>query len=149
MADANLTQAEGDALIAMAKYRVDMTEWNYPDLGGVISVPLFSADRRENFLLDVRRGRIDLAKGTYQNRGRQVVVLVRLDFGGAPHRNPDGEEIDSPHLHLYREGFGDKWAIPVPGDVFGDVTDQWRTLQDFMQYCNIAEIPLIRRGLFT
>ena len=133
----------------MAKYRVDMTEWDYPDLGGVISVPLFSADRRENFLLDVRRGRIDLAKGTYQNRGRQVVVLVRLDFGGAPHRNPDGEEIDSPHLHLYREGFGDKWAIPVPGDVFGDVTDQWRTLQDFMQYCNIAEIPLIRRGLFT
>jgi hypothetical protein len=77
------------------------------------------------------------------------VVLVRLNFGGAPHRNPDGEEIDSPHLHLYREGFGDKWAIPVPGDVFGDVTDQWRTLQDFMQYCNIAEIPLIRRGLFT
>ncbi len=114
MADANLSQAEGGALIAMAKDRVDMTEWDYLDLGGVISVPLFSADRRENFLLDVRRGRIDLAKDTYQNRGRQVVVLVRLDFGGAPHRNPDGEEIDSPHLHLYRAGFGDKWAIPCP-----------------------------------
>ena len=121
MAEMNLTQAEADALIAMAKHRVDGTEWDYPDLGGAASIPLVSADRREQFMLDLRRGGIDLAKGTYQNRGRQVVVLVRLDFGGAPHRNPDGEEIDSPHLHLYREGFGDKWAVPVPADDFRDV----------------------------
>ena len=149
MADLNLTQAEADALIAMAKHRADNTEWDYPDLGGGISVPLISADRREQFVLDVRRGRIDLAKGTYQNRGRQVVVLVRLDFGGAPHRNPDGAEIGSPHLHLYREGYGDKWALPVPGDRFADPGDPWRTLADFMRYCNVVEPPLIRRGLFT
>jgi hypothetical protein len=37
-----------------------------------------------------------------------MVVLVRLDLGGAPHRNPFDEEIGVPHLHLYREGFGDK-----------------------------------------
>lgn len=103
MAEINLTQAEAGALIAMAKHRVDNTEWDYPGLGGAISVPLVSADRREQFVLDLRRGRIDLAKGTYQNRGRQVVVLVRLDFGGAPHQNPDGVEMGSPHLHLYRE----------------------------------------------
>ncbi|MGH8510867.1 MAG: DUF6978 family protein, partial [Gammaproteobacteria bacterium] len=100
MADLNLTQHEADALIAMSKHRVDNTHWNYPDRGRAISIPLASADRRELCVLDLRRGRIDLAKGTYQNRGRQVVVLVRLDFGGSPHRNPDGEEIGSPHLHL-------------------------------------------------
>lgn len=149
MADLNLTQAEADALIALAKHRVDATQWAYPDLGGAISVPLVSADRREQFLLDLRRGRIDLAKGTYQNRGRHVVVLVRLDFGAAPHRNPDGEEIGSPHLHIYREGFGDKWAVPVPGDRFADLTNPWRTLEDFMRFCNIVEPPIIRRGLFT
>ena len=149
MADVHLTQAEAEALIAMGKHRVDGTEWDYPDLGGGISIPLVSADKREQFVLDLRRGRIDLAKGTYQNRGRQVVVLVRLDFGGAPHRNPDDTEIDSPHLQLYREGFGDKWAIPVPGTLFVDMSDPWRTLQDFMQYCNIVEVPTIRRGLFT
>ena len=118
MADANLTQAEADALTAMEKRRSDETEWQYPDLGGYVTIPLVSMDRRESFLLDLRRGRIDLTKGTYQNRGRQVVVLARLDFGGAPHRNPDGEEIRSPHLHLYREGYGDKWAIPASGDHF-------------------------------
>ena len=149
MAEINLTQAEADALIAMAKHRVDGTEWDYPDLGGAISIPLVSADRREQFVLDLRRGRIDLAKGTYQNRGRQVVVLVRLDFGGAPHRNPDGEEIGAPHLHLYREGFGDKWAEPVPVGDFRDLTNTWQTLDDFMRYCNVVEPPNIRRGLFT
>jgi len=149
MAEVNLTQAEADALIAMAKHRVDNTEWDYPDLGGGVSVPLISADRREQFVLDLRRGRIDLAKGTYQSRARQVIVLVRLDFGGAPHRNPDGEEIGPPHLHLYREGFGDKWAVPVPSEGFPNLGDPWRTLEDFMQYCNIVDPPVIRRGLFT
>lgn len=108
MANPDLTQAEADALLRMEKRRVDETEYDYPDFGGRVTVPLASTDRRETFLLDIRRARIDLAKGTYQNRGRQVVVLVRLDFGGAPHRNPDGEEIGSPHIHLYREGYGDK-----------------------------------------
>jgi hypothetical protein len=149
MAALTLTQSEADALIALAKHRADPTVWDYPDLGGGLSVPLVSADRREQFFLDLRRGRIDLAKGTYQNRGRQVIVLVRLDFGGAPHRNPDGEEIGSPHLHVYREGYGDKWAIPVPTDLFENLSDPWRTLEDFMRYCNVVEPPTIRRGLFT
>ena len=149
MADTNLAQAEADALIAMEKRRSDDKAWNYPDLGGQITIPLVSTARHESFLLDLRRARIDLAKGTYQNRGRQVVVLARLDFGGAPHRNPDGEEIGSPHLHLYREGFSDKWAFPVPSDHFPNLDDAWQTLQDFMRYCNVVDPPVIRRGLFT
>ncbi len=149
MTNANLTQAEADALLAMEKHRADDADWIYPDLGGRITVPLVSSDRREPFLLDVRRGRIDLAKGTYQNRGRQVVILARLDFGGAPHRNPDGEEVGSPHLHLYREGYGDKWAYPVPPNHFPNPGDPWLTIEDFMRFCNVVELPVIRRGLFT
>ena len=56
MADINLTQAEADALIAMEKYRLDDTRWDYPGLGGLISIPLVSKDKRENFLLDMSRG---------------------------------------------------------------------------------------------
>ena len=149
MANADLTQAEADALMALEKRRVDGTEWDYPDLGGRVTVPLVSTDRREPFLLDLRRARIDLSKGTYQNRGRQVAILARLDFGCMPHRNPDGEEIASPHLHLYREGFGDKWAFPVPSDRFANLDDPWLTLEGFMRFCNIVEPPVIRRGLFT
>ena len=149
MADTNLTQAEADALIAMEKLRVDDARCDYPGLGGSISVPLVSRDKRETFLLDVSRGRIDLLKGTYQNRARQVIVLVRLDFGGQPHRNPDDQEIPSPHLHVYREGYGDKWAVPVPSERFPDISDLWRLLQDFMRFCNITEPPFIEKGLFS
>ncbi|MCY4290962.1 MAG: hypothetical protein OXC72_04280 [Roseovarius sp.] len=149
MTEVNLTQAEADALIAMQKRRADSTNLNYPGLGGSVTAPLVSVDGKELFLLDVWRSKITLGKGTYQNRGRKTVILARLDFGGAPHRNPDGKEIDIPHLHLYREGFGDKYAFPVPPDKFSNPSDPWLTLEDFMRFCNIIEQPIIIRGLFT
>ena len=147
MADYDLTQPEADALIALGKHRVDDRVWDYPGLGGGVSIPLTSIDKREQFVLDLRRGRIDLAKGSYQNRGRRVVSLVRLCFGGAPHVNPDGVEVDATHLHLYREGYGDKWAFPIPGYRFTDLGDRWQTFQDFLGFCNIVQPPNVRRGL--
>jgi hypothetical protein len=149
MIDLNLTQSEADALIAMEKYCINEEQWDYPSLGGSISVPLQSQDKREEFFLDISRGKIDLKKTKYQNRARHVVVLVRVDLGGSPHRNPDDTEVATPHLHLYREGYGDKWATPLPGDSFSNVADLWQVLQDFMRFCNIIEPPYIRRGLFT
>lgn len=146
MAD-NLTQAEANLLLQMLKVKVDDREWDYPGTGGTICVPLSSEDGKEKFLLDVHRGRINL-KGTYQTRGRLTVVLARLDFDGPGHRNPDDEEIASPHLHLYREGYGDKWAYPVPIEDFPHIGDHWQTLQDFMAFCHITDVPNIRRGLF-
>lgn len=108
MADLNLTQAETDALIRMEKHRINEQRYDFPWRGKKLILPLQSPDKRETFFLDISRGRINLAKTTYQNRGRQVVALVRLDLAGAPHRNPDGSEIPCPHFHVYREGFGDK-----------------------------------------
>lgn len=149
MAEVNLTQTEADALIAMEKHRVDDSHYSYPNPGELITIPLYSSDKHEQFTLDLRRGRIDMLKVTHQNRARVVVVLVRLDLGGAPHRNPDGQELPCPHLHVYREGFGDKWAMPMPQDKFPDPSDLWRTLQDFLNYCNVTEPPAIDRVLFV
>ncbi len=148
MSELDLTQAEADSLIAMAKIKAINDDHDYPDLGGSVIVPLASQDKRESFLLDISRGRIDLQKVKYQNRAKQVVVLVRLDFGGAPHRNPDGEEVPCPHLHTYQEGFGDKWAHTLPNGKFTYLDDLWRTLEDFMDYCNIVDRPNIVKGLF-
>lgn len=144
-----LTQAEADALLAMAKRRADEQEYMYPQGGGSLTVPLVSQDGQEQFLLDIIRGRIDLQKVTYQNRARHVVPLARLDLNGPPHRNPDGEEIACPHIHIYREGFLDKWAKPVPAQKFKNLDNLWATLQDFMRFCNVVEPPRIDRGLFA
>jgi hypothetical protein len=143
MTEINMSQAEADALIAMHKHRVDDTEWIFPQPGGRIIVPLVSEDKRESFTLDVSRVRIVLSKATYQNRARQVILLMRLDLGGAPHRNPDGEKRVCPHLHVYREGFGDKWAMPVPVQTYPKPHDLLATLGAFMHHCNIVEPPPI------
>lgn len=149
MPEIDLTQAQADALIKMEKNGTSDRQYLFPMGGQSISVPLQSTDGREQFRLDISLGRIDIRKVKMQNRARQVVVLVRLDLGGPPHRNPDGEEIGTPHNHIFREGYGDKWAFPVPCDSFQELTDMWKTLNDCLQYCNVTRPPVILRGLFT
>ena len=100
-------------------------------------------------MLDIARSRIRLTKATYQNRARQVIILLRIDLDGPPHRNPDDQEIPCPHLHVYRAGYGDKWAVPAPPDRYPDVRDLFSTLEAFMRQCNIAKPPRIERGLFS
>lgn len=149
MAETALTQAEATDLIGVEKKRTDVTPYPYPGIGGSINIPLTSLDNKEHFLLDIGRGYINLSKVTHQLRARVTIVLVRLDVDGAPHRNPDGEMVPCPHLHIYREGFGTKWAYPVTTSDFTNTADSWITLADVMRYCNVTLPPLIQRGMFT
>lgn len=148
MTGTDLPQAEADELIALEKRKISDRIWNYPGGGERVAIPIVSLDGREEFFFDLSRGSINLQKGKYQNRARNIVVLVRLDFGGGPHRNPDGEELPSPHLHIYREGHADKWAVAVPGD-FSDVDDPWQTWHDFQAYCNVTDPPDVQGRLFS
>lgn len=147
MADDVLLQTEADVLFRMEKIPASSGTFPFPDFGGRIGVPLVSRDKREQFSLDISRKRIALTT-SYQTRARKVIVLARLDFG-SPHRNPDGSEVKVPHLHLYREGYGAKWAIEVPSGILSEPEDSWQVLLDFMRYCNIIEQPNIVRGLFS
>jgi hypothetical protein len=148
MADINLTQIEADFLFSMKKVTVNTNVWDFPTMGEKIEIPLISEDKRERFVLDIDRGTINLKKIKYQNRVRQVVILVRIDLNGPPHRNPDGTEIPPSHIDRYREGFADKWAYAMPRDKFHHLDDQWETLQEFLDFCNITEKPVIRKVMF-
>lgn len=157
-----LTQSEADVLIAMQKRRATDESYDFPSSGEFLTIPVISIDEREPFLIDVnRKGRIRLTKCTYQERYRGIIILLRLDIDGPPHTNPEvssvpnsylapynGQIIQSPHLHLYIEGFMDKWAIPTPSGKFPNTSDLYTTLEDFFRYCNIVELPIIQRGLF-
>jgi hypothetical protein len=74
---------------------------------------------------------------------------MRLDLDGPPHRNPDDREIPCPHLHIYREGYGDKWAVPAPLDRYPNIQDLFSTFEAFMRHCNITSPPQIDKGLFS
>jgi hypothetical protein len=78
----DMTQAEADALMAMEKHRIDDRVWTYPRGGVAEAILLVSSDKREEFLIDLSRGSINLMKVKYQERARQVEVLVRLIWEG-------------------------------------------------------------------
>lgn len=149
MTVASITQAEADRLLKMEKFPAINQEHKFPDFGGQLSIDLINQQEKEDFILNYTRGNIKLEKRNHLIRSRKIIVLARLDLDGPPHRNPDGEEIEPRHLHLYREGYADKWAFPVPDNVFSNLDDAYQTLEDFMRYCNIIEFPRIERSLFT
>lgn len=142
-----LTQNEADTLLELDKHYLGKDRLTFPGLGGNLRLTLHSEDNREEFNLDVTRGYIVLTKNTFQMRARKAVILARLDIDGPPHRNPDGEELPCPHLHLYREGHGDKWAVAMPA-VFNNSTDAVELLDRFMDYCHVVSKPIIERELF-
>lgn len=140
-----LTQAEADALIAMAKTFADAEAISIPP-GVDDTRGLIGADPKERFLLDIWRSTFRLSKVRHQTRGRQVIVLVRLDIDGAPHTNPDGTRLSGTHLHVYREGYDDKWAQPIDPGRFPDTGDIRRAFEDFCAYCNILGLPPFQPG---
>lgn len=142
-----LTQAEADALIAMEKHFIQLLPVTLrPGKNQSFELNGFP-DAKERFLLDLWRGSIKLTKYRFQNRGRKVVVLVRLELNAAPHTNPDGTRIGGTPLHVYREGYEDRWAVPVFPDQFQDVSSMRQTFDDFCQYCNISERPPFQEEL--
>jgi len=148
MAETDLTQSEADLLLSLEKIRSDSNTYDFPRPGESIALDLQSTNGRESFTLDILRGRISLSKCTYQNRARTIIILARVDLSGAPHRNPDGAIVPCPHIHLYREGYGDKWAWPIHEVIDGFIEELRDAYDQFCEFCNITEPPKLQRGLF-
>lgn len=147
MSGTDLSQNDADRLRALPKRRMDNKVYQFPAMGEKIEIPLVSMDQTEEFQLNINRSSIKLLKVTYQTRTQRTYILARLDLDGPPHRNPDGVIVECPHLHVYREGFGDKWAVPVEASRFSDTTNIHRTYEDFLAFCNISDPPNMQFGL--
>lgn len=145
-ADMELTQTEAVELIQMEKKSVNDDRHLFPSSARKLIIPLESLDGKEDFSLDIHQCNIRLKKLTLQNRARTTIILLRLDLAGPPHMNPDGEMITGPHLHIYREGFGDRFAEPLP-QLFDDPDNKFNTLVQFLRYCNITQPPKFDRGM--
>ena len=85
----------------------------------------------------IKRGKRNIHKCSFTVIYNKSIVLWRLDIEpGRIHQNPDGEDVPNPHLHVYREGYDDKYAIPLP-DSFTDVNNLSKTLYDLLAYSNV------------
>lgn len=73
---------------------------------------------------------------------------MRLDIDGRPHTNPEGTAVGRSHLHVYREGFEERWAIPLAeakapdgGLIFPDTAERARLFKAFCAFCHIQDAP--------
>lgn len=130
-----LTQSESEYLLSLEKWLSDPRNVTL-ETGRNNTYDLESTDPSERFILDIYKGQLSL-KVKYQTRARKTVVLVRVDLMGAPHTNPDGQKVECPHVHVYKEGFDSKWAYPLDPDSFSKPEDVQQLFIDFCRYCNI------------
>lgn len=72
------------------------------------------------------------------------IEIVPLDFL-APY---NGIEVPCPHLHIYVEGFAHRWAIPAPAGLVNSNSNLYNAMENFLRYCNVQDMPDIKRGLF-
>jgi uncharacterized protein DUF6978 len=143
-----LTQSKVNELLHLVKVLVERGPIEFPQSGDFKHLEAKSENGRETFLIDInRKGKIKISKCTYQERYQIVEILLRVDLDGPTHDNPDGTEVPCPHLHVYREGYEDKWAMPLPPEAFSDPTNLVTTLVDFLRYCKVRDIPEIYGAL--
>jgi hypothetical protein len=72
-----------------------------------------------------------------------VINLFRIDIEGPPHTNPDSTEVPCPHIHIYKEGYDDKWAYPLASEINTNTDDLVQVLIDFLEYNNIHNPPKV------
>lgn len=106
-----------------------------------------SLANKEVFLLDFYRGSFELSRYTVNKRYRQTVIMLRYDNGGR-HTNPDGVLFQGKHVHLYREGYNDKFAFPVSEIGITDIDQMETVFNKIMQFCNIKRFPTIEVAMF-
>ena len=114
---------------------LDAGRWDNSMSHEAAKLDLVSSDGEHSYIVDIqRKGYINyIKKCTYQSRFRKDVILLRLDVEGPEHTNPSGEKLPSTHLHVYREGLDDKFAIPAPPE-FSNTDDLIQTMIDFLVY---------------
>ena len=139
-----LSQQEADKLLELLKKCVD-TKISMPSQGFREDLDVYAIERRnEKFIISINRRNSVEDKVSFVARYlKDNTILLRLDIAPtAPHKNPPGfqyEEIQGTHLHIYREGYESKYAMPF------DVNDE--LLEDkflnFLNMFNVIEKPVI------
>ena len=156
-----LEQQEALRLIALPKIAIDSGPFLFPNPGDALHINLVAQDiAREQFILDVnRRGRIRSLRCTYQDRYQVSIILIRLDINGPPHDNPDGTLVSGNHIHIYREGYDDRFAYeltsaevlnlvsspdrfgPSIGTLILNTSDLLSVFHDFCHLINVVSSP--------
>ncbi|MCI6795388.1 MAG: hypothetical protein MR581_05365 [Lachnospiraceae bacterium] len=131
-----LTQTQADALIAMKKI-FNGRNRKIAKSGESGIFELSDEKGKNTFYFDIdRRGKIEF-KCKFQERYETNDVLVRLDINSPDHMNPDGTKVGRNHIHIYREGYADRWAYDIDKYGFEIYNSFQEYFYRFCEFCNI------------
>lgn len=134
-------QEEFDMLFSCLKI-IDEDKLNFPEAGSQNYHNLFKhLDREEKFkLLINRKGHLNKQNLTYiMNSQSFKGLLVRLDMTGPPHVGLDGNEIDTPHVHIFDKNHNFGSVVEPLADISNiAIKNELRdSLEAFLVYNNV------------
>ena len=150
-----LTQREADTLREIEKSFINPSSVRFPERRETKLYPLwyrYDNRRKDDMAISAYRGKKNPKKVSFRLLYAQGIILVRVDTQDpTPHTNPDGTRIEpgEPHIHIYKEGFGDKFAYPLPAE-FNYTDDVIDLFMDFLSYSHIInkdQIHLVESGV--
>lgn len=145
-----LSDQHAQYLIGLEKLFKNAPPTNFTLPGQCSEFDLLSIDHKEAFILTINRSSTRLTgKCTYQTRTGTHIPLVRVDINPTGfHRNPNGDIIYGNHIHLYKEGYGDRFAKPLESEIeINDPQDLLGVYMGFCKYCNIEKSPSLEPSL--
>lgn len=144
----SITQTEYDFLMKQDKvFDDDLTSIQLGPAPIHWTRQINSSATNDIFLLDFYRGSFELSKYTINKRYRQTIIMLRYDNAGR-HTNPDGVLFEGQHVHLYKEGYNDKFAFPVSVIDVTDNDSMEVVFNKIMQFCNVKKFPSIEVPMF-
>lgn len=148
---ADLTDAEARILIELEKVATDKR----------IDIPVGAKKEHLNLArteepndnimrIYIKRGKRNINKCSFNVVYNKSITLLRLDIEpGRLHQNPDGRDVPNPHLHIYRDGYDDRYAIPAP-ECFTDTSNLAQSLYDLLGYSKVInrdEVEIFDQGV--
>ena len=119
----------------------------FPDINQKGEYHVDSLTSKDSFIFNVARGgRIKPNKCTYQIRTSDNSILFRIDLDGPAHPNPNGVDIQCPHLHVYKyddDNYFENWAYPLLDKLPTNPEDLVQVFLDFLVFNKVQNSPII------
>lgn len=136
-----LTQEEAERLLSMLKKSL-IEYLMLPQKGDKVEFDVCGDNKKDLFSINIFRGKINGNKINYNARIKSNgIMLLELHINATNrHINPDGTIITGSHWHIYKEGFGNRYAFPA--DDIEDNNFVQNTI-NFLDEFNVIEKPVI------
>lgn len=119
-----LTTQEGEKLIALLKVAEEKgisIDWKFIEGQNKYSIDFIAISHEidSDVKFRLKGNKRDKISFALLLNGTNL-VLARIDKGW--HTNPDGTKVSGVHIHIYQEGYNDKWAYSIDNFNFDDAS---------------------------